>query len=264
MIEVGGTRLALSRRGRGPVVVCLHATGHGARDYEDLASRLADSFETIAVDWPGQGLSPVEGEPASAARYSRILEELLPRVVVGPAILIGCSIGGAAALDLAARRSDLVRALVLCDPGGLLAVNSLVRFGTRAMSAFFAAGARGVSWYPKAFDLYYRMMLAGMPARAQRGRIVAACVETAPVLAEAWASFGRPEADLRAKVCEVRSPVLLAWAKSDRVLPWSRCQAAASKFRDARLEMFEGGHAAFLEDPARFESVLRAFAATLP
>lgn len=263
-VEAGGTRLAVARKGRGPAVVALHATGHGARDYEGLATRLADGFETIAVDWPGQGASPPDREPASAERYSRLLEELLPRVTAGPAIVIGCSIGGAAALDLAARRPDLVRALVLCDPGGLLAIDAGVRLGTRAMSAFFAAGARGARWYPKAFELYYRMVLPAAPARPWRDRIVAACVDCAPVLAEAWASFGRPDADLRAKVERVGCPVLLAWARGDRVLPWSRCRAAAAKFRDARVEMFDGGHAAFLEDPDRFESVFRAFAKGLP
>lgn len=245
-------------------MVGLHATGHGARDFEDLAARLGDSHEVIAVDWPGQGLSAGDTEPASAARYSRLLEELLPRLSAEPAIVIGCSIGGAAAIDLASRRGDLVRALVLCDPGGLLPVDASVRVATRAMSAFFAAGARGARWYPKAFELYYRLVLPAAPARAQRQRIVAGCVETAPVLAEAWASFGKPDADLRDRVANIACPVLFAWAKGDRVIPWSRCRPAASRFRDARVELFEGGHAAFLEDPDRFEAVLRDFAASLP
>lgn len=264
LLEADSARVAVARRGRGPAVLCLHATGHGARDFEGLAARLADSYEVIAVDWPGQGRSPAEEAPASAGRYSRIVEGLLPQLTRQPAVVVGCSVGGAAAIDLASRRADLVRALVLCDPGGLLAVDASVRIGTRAMSAFFAAGARGARWYPKAFDLYYRMVLPAPAARPWRDRIVAAAVESAPALAEAWASFGLPDADLRARVREVACPVLLAWAKQDRVLPWSRCKGAASAFRDARVELFEGGHAAFLEDPARFEQAFRTFAASLP
>ena len=110
--EAAGARVAVSRRGRGPAVVCFHATGHGARDYELFADRVGGDFEVIAVDWPGQGRSPDDSKPASARRYSEIAEALIPRIADGPVLVVGCSIGGAAAIELAARRADLVRGLV--------------------------------------------------------------------------------------------------------------------------------------------------------
>ena len=258
--EAAGTRVAIARQGHGPTVVCLHATGHGARDYEPFAERVGDAFEVIAVDWPGQGRSPGERAPASAERYSQVLEELLPRVAVGPVLVVGCSIGGAAAISLAARRPDLVRALVLCDPGGLLEPDAATRFVVGRMHAFFAAGARGARWFPAAFALYYRMVLPGPPARPQRDRIVASVRETAAVLAQAWASFGEPEADLRPLIPRIECPTLFAWAGQDRVIPWSRSKAAAESFRDFRVEFFRAGHAAFLEDPDHFADAFRGFA----
>lgn len=261
--QAAGIRVALTRRGRGPAVVCLHATGHGARDFEAFAARVARDFEVIAVDWPGQGRSEADTEPASAARYSRILEDLLPRLAAGPVVLLGCSIGGAAAIEVAARRGDLVRGLVLCDPGGLVVPDAATRLAVRAMVSFFAAGARGASWFPAAFALYYRMVLPGAAARPQRDRIVAAVRETAPVLAEAWASFGAPAADLRGLAPRIGCPTLFAWARQDRVLPWSRSRAAAETFPDVRVEFFRGGHAAFLEDPDRFAQTFLAFASDL-
>ena len=261
--DAAGTTIAVARKGDGPPVVCLHATGHGARDFEPLAERIGDRFEIVATDWPGQGKSPCESHPASARRYSAILEELLPQIAATPAIVIGCSIGGAAAIELAARRSDLVRALVLCDTGGLVAPDRVTRFAIARMHSFFAAGARGAWWFPAAFALYYRMVLPAAPARAQRDRIVASASEIAPILAESWKSFGEPEADLRPLVPRIECPVLFAWAKQDRVLPWERTRAAAETFRDWRVEFFRAGHAAFLEDPDRFAAVFRAFAAEL-
>jgi pimeloyl-ACP methyl ester carboxylesterase len=258
-----GARVAVARKGRGPAVVCLHATGHGARDFELFADRVGDSFEVIAVDWPGQGLSPSDAAPASAHRYSQILEELIPALTSTPVIVVGCSIGGAAAIELAARRSDLVRALVLCDPGGLVAIDPAVRFIIGRMTAFFAAGARGARWFPWAFSKYYGLVLSGAPARMQRERIVASAREIAPVLAEAWASFGQPSADLRALAPMVKCPTLFAWAKHDRVIPWDRCKAAATMFPDHRVEMFEAGHAAFLEDPDPFAASFTRFAGAL-
>jgi pimeloyl-ACP methyl ester carboxylesterase len=260
---VAGARVAVARRGRGPAVVCLHATGHGARDFELFADRVGNSFEVFAVDWPGQGVSPRDTAPASAQRYSQILEAVIPELTGGPAIIVGCSIGGAAAIELAARRSDLVRALVLCDPGGLVAIDPAVRFFIGRMTAFFAAGARGARWFPWAFSKYYGLVLPGAPARAQRGRIVASAREIAPVLAEAWASFGEPSADLRALAPVVKCPTLFAWARRDRVIPWDRCKAAATSFPDHRVELFEAGHAAFLEDPDRFAASFTQFAGGL-
>src|SRR6188508_1437495 len=71
--DAAGARIAVARRGSGPPVVCLHATGHGARDFEPLAERIGYRFEVFAVDWPGQGKSPREQHPASARRYAAIV-----------------------------------------------------------------------------------------------------------------------------------------------------------------------------------------------
>jgi pimeloyl-ACP methyl ester carboxylesterase len=261
--DVAGARLAVARLGCGPPVVCLHATGHGARDYEAFADRVGDAFEVVAVDWPGQGRSPREATPASAPRYAALLTALLEKLGGDPAIVVGCSIGGAAAIETAAKRPDLVRALVVCNAGGLAAIDAPSRFAIGLMHRFFAAGALGARWYPKAFEIYYRMVLPGPAARAQRDRIVAAAAETAPVLAEAWASFASPQADLRSLAPTLRCPTLFAWTAKDRILPWSKSRAAATTVPDHRVEMFDGGHAAFLEDPDRFAERFRRFAAGL-
>ncbi|HEY2775052.1 MAG TPA: alpha/beta hydrolase [Candidatus Binatia bacterium] len=262
--EAAGATIALNRKGAGPKVVCLHATGHGARDFEPFSERCSDDFEVIAVDWPGQGSSPREKEKASAARYSQILDELIPQLSSEPVIVIGCSIGGAAAIQTAARRPDLVRGLVLCDTGGLIGADRTTRFVIGHMTSFFEAGARGAWWFRRAFAMYYRVVLPQPAARAQRERIVAGCRQVAPVLVEAWTSFNAPEADIRALAPHVLCPTLFAWARQDRVIPWSRTQPAASTFPDHRIEMFDAGHAAFLEQPDRFAEVFRNFAASLP
>jgi len=79
------------------------------------------------------------------------------------------------------------------------------------------------------------------------------------VLEQAWKSFARPEENLSPILHEVRCPVLLAWAKDDCVIPLRGAEPAFEKFPNDRLEVFEGGHAAFLEDPDRFERSIRAF-----
>jgi len=64
---------------------------------------------------------------------------------------------------------------------------------------------------------------------------------------------------LAALLPQIRCPVLLAWAKDDLVVPLKLSASSFQAFANHRLEVFEGGHAAFLEDPDRFEQVLRGF-----
>ena len=111
--------------------------------------------------------------------------------------------------------------------------------------------------------MFYRRVLTGAPSLPQRARIIAAGYEIARPLRQAWESFDRPEADIRALVPKVRCPVWLAWAKDDQIVPWKGSEAAAGAFADATLQLFEGSHAAFLEDPDAFAAGFQAFAARL-
>jgi pimeloyl-ACP methyl ester carboxylesterase len=47
--------------------------------------------------------------------------------------------------------------------------------------------------------------------------------------------------------------------ENDAVIPLKRSESSFKQFPNHHLEVFEGGHAAFLEDPDRFEQSLREF-----
>lgn len=258
-IEVEGVRLAVVREGRGPAVVCLHAIGHDGRDFETFAEAIKDRFEIIRIDWPGQGRSGPDTQPASAARYAALLAAALTRLGVTDPILLGNSIGAAAAIIHASRAP--VRALVLCDSGGLVAVNGAVRAFTGAFVSFFKAGIRGAWWFRPAFRFYYSLVLPAPAARAQRERTIANCHGLAPVLAEAWESFGRPEADIRGLAAGLTVPVWFAWARADRVIPLSLCRPAIRAVRQASVTEFDGGHSPFLEQPQAFVAGFEQFVA---
>jgi pimeloyl-ACP methyl ester carboxylesterase len=259
LVEIDAVRLAVAREGKGHPVVCLHAIGHGSGDFAAFADAVKDRFEVIRVDWPGQGGSGPDREPASPARYAALLGKLLDRLGVIEPIIIGNSIGGAAAILHAARHP--VRALVLCDSGGLVPVNALTRSFCGLFHRFFAGGARGAWWYRPLFALYYRMVLPMPAAAEQRRRIVAASVELAPLLAQAWASFGRPEADIRASAEALDAPIWFAWGRRDKVIPLSQCRPCIDRMKTATLTVFDAGHAAFLEQPVAFAEGLLAFTA---
>lgn len=248
--------------------VCLHATGHSAEDFVDTAvrwQRQGPPARWIALDWPGQGLSEADREPASGARYARLLQQFLTALQLNNAVLIGNSIGGAAAIEAAASQVSApeseqhIRALVLADPGGLGAVDAFTRKFCAGVARFFEAGARGARWFSTAYALYYRMVLRESVAATARHRVVADGPRCAPVLAEAWRSFAEDAADLRSRAAAIRLPVLFTWAKSDQILAYARSQAGVESFPDHAVCFTKGGHCAFLEDPAAFDAALRGF-----
>jgi 4,5:9,10-diseco-3-hydroxy-5,9,17-trioxoandrosta-1(10),2-diene-4-oate hydrolase len=258
-LVVDGVTLAYDRQGAGPPVVCLTAIQHGARDFDAFVAAVAGRYEVIRLDWPGHGRSGGDHRDAGAARYADLVEGLLDALHIEAPIIVGCSIGGAAAIRIAARR--LVSGLVLCDSGGLVEANATSRRFCAAFAAFFRAGERGAWWYPAAFAAYYRfLVLPGPGARDQRRRIVAAARETASVTRQAWESFAGPDADIRSLLAGLSAPVWFAWARHDRVIPLGFCRPAIAAARNATLSLFEAGHAAFLEQPEAFVQGFLPFA----
>ena len=250
--------------GSGPVLICLHAIGHGARDFEDFSRRFSPQYRVIALDFPGQGNSGSDPEPASATRYAELLAQLVDRLQLKSVVLVGNSIGGAASIRYASAHPERVKALVLCDSGGLGKPGPLSRVFIGGFVQFFAAGRRGAFWYPWAFGRYYRSVLIMDSAREERDRIIRSAYEIAPVLEQAWRSFASPKENLLPQLQRIQCPVLLAWAKQDFVVPLKYAQPSFNLFRKHQLEVFDGGHAAFLEDPDRFEKSLRKFLEAVP
>jgi pimeloyl-ACP methyl ester carboxylesterase len=245
--------------GQGPVIICLHAIGHGAGDFQNLSRRFGLQYRVIALDFPGHGNSGPDSQPACAARYSQILQRFIDSLKLDSVILLGNSIGGAVSIRYAAEHPERVQALVLCNTGGLDSRGPLAAVFTRAFVRFFAAGRRRAFWFPWAFARYYRKVLSGEAGSEQRERIIRSAYEVSPILEEAWRSFGRPDEDLRGLLPRIQCPVLVAWAKDDFSNQLTRCRPALDLFPNHCLEVFEGGHAAFLEDPDRFEQSLCRF-----
>lgn len=110
-----GGRIAYSVRGDGPLVVAAPGMGDLRRSYDGLAAALVDAgFRVAVTDVRGHGDSDVfedQGDEATAGDLLALAEHL-----GGPAVLVGSSFGGSAAVLAAAERPDLVAGLVLLCP----------------------------------------------------------------------------------------------------------------------------------------------------
>lgn len=261
-VNVDRVALHVEIAGHGNPVLCLHAVGHDSHDFGPLAERLGDKFRFILVDWPGQGQSGQDHQPASAARYAALTEGLVKELDLDSPVILGNSIGGAVAVRFAGRNP--VAGLVLCDSGGLVEVDATVRRICRFFEAFFAGGERGAWWYRPAFALYYSFVLPSPAARAQRKRIISASRQHAKPLRQAWASFGQPSADIRETAAALDVPIWVVWAKKDYIIPLRYCLPAINRLTNHSLTLFDGGHSPFLEQPDEFANGLLAFMTGLP
>ena len=264
-VEAAGARIAVHRSGSGPAIVGLHAIGHSARDFHGLMRRFADSHAVVAIDWPGHGDSPNDVKPVSADRYAEVLVDLLRILNLGRAVLVGNSVGGAAAIKAAADQPAMVRALILCDPAGLQRVGFVSRLYCRSKARFFAKGERGDPGFAHQFRRYYeRSVLTEPAASARREEIIASGYKVAPALRQAWQSFAEQAADIRALTPRLQCSVLYAWARKDRIVAFSRCKEAVAATPQHEVVMFDESHTAFLEQPGKFEAAMAAFLQGIP
>ncbi|WP_030207959.1 alpha/beta fold hydrolase [Streptomyces sp. NRRL S-87] len=97
-------------------VLLLHGLMGRASHWAGTARWLAERRRAVALDQRGHGQSeaPADG-PYTRDAFVRDAEAVIERLGLGPVVLIGHSMGALTAWQLAARRPDLVQALVICD-----------------------------------------------------------------------------------------------------------------------------------------------------
>jgi pimeloyl-ACP methyl ester carboxylesterase len=115
-LDRGEGRIAYDVTGSGPLVVAVPGMGDLRSAYRHLAPALVDAgFRVATMDLRGHGDSDISfaayDDPAAAADLMALIEEL-----GGPALVIGNSMGAAAAVIAAAEKPELVSGLVLVGP----------------------------------------------------------------------------------------------------------------------------------------------------
>ena len=107
---------------RGQRVVCLHGAGGNGAVFADLLERLAERHSPIAFDQPAHGRSGGLDSLGSIERMSAFTQALLAKLGVERPVLLGHSMGGAVALQVALERPDGLAGLVLCGSAARLPV----------------------------------------------------------------------------------------------------------------------------------------------
>jgi pimeloyl-ACP methyl ester carboxylesterase len=111
------TPLAADRVGAGEPLLLLHGIGSTRDDFSALLPRLAERFDVLALDLPGHGESPLGTEPPTVAALTDAVEAELDARGLQRVHVLGNSLGGRIALELAARHR--ARSVVALSPSGL-------------------------------------------------------------------------------------------------------------------------------------------------
>lgn len=120
LVDVAGVTSYVVDAGEGPPVVLIHGYGDTADGWRRVVPSLLPHHRVIAVDVPPFGRSgEPRGEPQLLDFYKRFFPELLERLEIERATVIGHSLGGAIALHLTLQRPEVVERLGLVAPAGL-------------------------------------------------------------------------------------------------------------------------------------------------
>lgn len=118
VLSIAGADIELFERGRGTPILFLHGT-QGVMPADRFLGLLAENRRVVAPSHPGFGQSSLPDWLDSVEDIAHIYLELMDRLNIENADLIGCSIGGWIAADMATKTPERLRHLILVGPVGV-------------------------------------------------------------------------------------------------------------------------------------------------
>jgi pimeloyl-ACP methyl ester carboxylesterase len=251
-IDVRGLRVAYRRKGTGPATLFLHGAG-STRMWLPFYERMSHGVDFIAPEHPGFGDTPspdwLEGFDDLVLHYRDLLDALrLERVH-----LIGFSLGGWIAADLAIFLPHRLTSLTLITPAGLRVadapVTDVFRMPPEQIPELLFNGQTQdyLDYLPDPHDL----------DAAIRGYL-----EFTTFARLAWNP--RYDRKLERRLPRVELPALVVGADEDRIIPNAHPARWAELLPGARLETVSGrekatGHALIIQEPDRAADLITRF-----
>ena len=251
VIDGLSTRVRVS--GEGPPLLLIGGVWSQVPMFDPLLPYL-DGFRTISFDPPGIGETDMPVRPYSVRRLAGFAAGVLAAVGIGRAHVMGVSLGGAVAQELARSHPDRVDRLVLVSTG---------------------PGAMGVPGRPDVLMRFGRPTAYSDIGILERnaGRIFGGRLRAQPELVRGW--HLRPPASTKAWVYRLAAttgwsslpwlhrltqPTLVVHGDDDPVVPVVNARLIACRVPDARLEVVEGGgHLLLLDSAAEVIPVITDF-----
>jgi pimeloyl-ACP methyl ester carboxylesterase len=254
--EASGVRIAWERRGSGPPLLLIHGLGYARWGWEPVIDLLAAEHEVVLFDNRGIGESDAPLGPYTARMLAEDAVAVLDAAGLERAHVLGTSLGGMVALQVALDWPDRVDRLVLActTPGG----SGAAPMPDRTVRLMGEAATLPMD---VALRRFVENAFGPNPEPELVERIMAHRLATAQAPA-AWAAQAAAGAtfDVWERVGAIRARTLVLTGDEDGVVDPRNSELLAERIPGARLEVFPGaGHLFFWEQPERFVSVVTEF-----
>jgi len=260
-VELSATELNYERSGSGEPLLLIQGMGGTHMSWgRPFASLLERDFEVIAFDNRGMGLSRRVGGEFSIAEMAADTAELLAALEIESAHLLGISMGGMIAQELALAHPEQLRSLTLgCTFCGGEGSQLMEPSNFRKLVEATSSGNQD-----RVFEAMYELNLS--PGfRAEQSRY-ADFAEMAAALPSPRETIGFQLQAIIAhktqdRLPQISAPTLVIHGTADQVLGYPNGPLIASRIPGARLETFEDvGHMFWWEQPERSAELLRQHA----
>jgi pimeloyl-ACP methyl ester carboxylesterase len=268
-VEVHGRPLNVIELGDGPPLLLVHGLSGCWQNWLENIPHLAPTHRVIVPDLPGFGASPMPREEISIAGYARCLDALCGTLGINAAGVVGNSMGGFIATELAIASPQRVERLMLVSAAGI----SAEQLRRHPVMAGARAVALTAAWAASRHETFAR--------RAGLRRLALSLVVRhphrlgAPIAHELMEGSGKPgflpamEAimrhPIRARLPEIACPTTIVWGANDRIIPVRDADVFERLIPNARKVVLpDTGHVPMLERPERFNALLDEFLAERP
>jgi 3-oxoadipate enol-lactonase len=249
-------KIAWESRGSGPPVLLVQGLGYGRWGWDPVVPGLAERFRVLTFDNRGIGESDKPPGPYTAREMASDALQVLDEAGLERAHVVGSSLGGMIAQEVAAAAQERVDRLVLCSttPGGPNAVpmpEVTVRLFAQAATLppeealrLFVANALSSTAPAALVEEIYARRLANPP-------------DPVAWQAQAAAGMGFPGVD-----DAITAPTLIVHGTDDNVVDYRNADRLAALIPGARVELVPGGgHLFFWEQPDLFVRIVSEFLA---
>jgi pimeloyl-ACP methyl ester carboxylesterase len=269
-IEVAGTQLHyvdIGEQGRERPIVFIHGLSGQWQNWLENIPRFSRARRVVAMDLPGFGCSPMPNRKITIEYYGMVVAELCSELGLAPAVIVGNSMGGYVAAELATRNPEVVERLMLVSSAGVsqmdVAKRPVLALAKAAglLAASNVAQMRMAASRPK-LRHWVMSLVARHPSRLKPDVIFEGLMKGANKPGFEDALRANLEYDLRDRLPQIGCPTLVVWGDKDMIIPVKDADRFVELIEGSRKVIFEDtGHVPMLERPPTFNDCLEEFLA---
>ena len=269
-IELHGHRVTYREVGDGPILVLIHGVTGNMETWDRALPWLADRFTVVTPDLLGHGRSAKPRGDYSLGAYAAGIRDLLGALGHFKATVVGHSLGGGIAMQMAYQFPEHCERLVLVCSGGLgeevsIALRAATLPGSELVIPLIAHNSV-IEAGRKIGNVLDAVGLGVSPDKAEVARGYASLSE--PGARRAFIHTMRGVLDHSGQRVSARDrlyltravPSMLLWGANDPIIPVRHGERAHEEMPGSRLEVFEAaGHFPHVSEPRRFARKLTEF-----